>query len=190
MSSDSDRHLETGHTFWFCGLSSAGKSTLANALARDLRSRGVSVLSPDGDQVRSGLSQGLGFQDSDRTENLRRAAEVAKLVNASGLHTVGAFITPLESHRQLVTEIVGADNLSLISIDTPLEVCRKRDVKGLYAHAEAGEIENMAGLSSNFAPPHVADLAIKTAAEAITTSAAKILTYALARLGALSSATR
>src|SRR5260221_2821269 len=103
--------------FWLFGLSGAGKSTLADALVRDLRGRGWPVLALDGDELRAGLCQGLGFTDADRAENLRRAAEVARLGTVSGLCVVASFINPLESHRQLVAKILRDENLSLVLLD-------------------------------------------------------------------------
>ena len=172
----------SAHVFWLFGLSGAGKSTLADSLIGALRSQGVPVLALDGDTLRVGLSRGLGFSDSDRAENLRRAAEAAQLGANSGLCVVASFITPLESHRQLVTEILGAKNLSLIHVSAPLEVCRARDTKGLYARAEAGQVPQMTGVSSAFEAPRRADLVILTALEDIAVSSAKLLDFALARL--------
>ena len=173
----------SAHVFWLLGLSGAGKSTLAAALAGDLRARGLPVLTLDGDVLRSGLCAGLGFSDSDRSENLRRAAEVAKLGAVSGLCVVAAFITPLEIHRQLVTEIIGRKNLSLIHVNAPLDTCRERDVKGLYARAQAGQIAQMTGLSSAFENPRHPDLVVNTAAENVNTSSAALIRFAAARLG-------
>lgn len=171
-----------GHVFWLFGLSGAGKSALATALITDLRTRGFAVLALDGDALRAGLGQGLGFSDSDRTENLRRAVEVAKLGVTSGLCVVASFITPRSSHRQLISQIVGAANLSTIHVDAPLAVCVERDPKALYARARAGQVTQMTGLSSAFEAPLDADLVIRTASEEITLSSAKLLGFALARL--------
>lgn len=173
--------------FWLFGLSGAGKSTLANALIGDLRSRGHAVLGLDGDDLRAGLCTGLGFSDADRTENLRRAAEVAKLGSASGLCVVASFITPLESHRQLVAEILHRQKLSLIHVDAPLEVCRERDTKGLYAQAGKGKVDRMTGLSSPFDPPTAADFVLHTAEESPASSSARLLEFALAWLQVASS---
>ena len=171
-----------GHIFWLFGLSGAGKSTLAAALIDDLRARGLAVLALDGDALRAGLCRGLGFSDAERAENLRRAAEAARLGTASGLCVVASFITPLESHRQLVTDILGAQNISLIHVSAPLAVCRARDTKGLYARAQAGQVAQMTGLSSAFEAPRHADLVIATADEDIAASAAQLLRFARTRL--------
>jgi len=172
----------SGHIFWLFGLSGAGKSTLATALIDDLRSRGVPVLALDGDELRAGLCHGLGFSDAGREENLRRAAEVARLASVSGLCVVASFITPLASHRQLVAGILRQQNLSLIHVDAPFEVCRERDTKGLYAQAKQGKVAQMTGVSSSFEPPAAADLVIHTAGESPAASSARLLEFALERL--------
>ncbi len=174
--------IAPGHTFWLFGLSGAGKSTLASALVADLRGRGTSVLALDGDVLRAGLCQGLGYSNSDRAENLRRAAEAARLGNISGLCVVASFITPLETHRRIISDILGRQNLSLVHVSAPLEVCRARDTKGLYARAQAGQVAQMTGLSSAFEEPRRADLVISTAHEDIATSAARLLQFALTRV--------
>ena len=171
-----------GHVFWIFGLSGAGKSTLASALIGDLRGRGVPVLALDGDILRNGLCTGLGFSDGDRRENLRRAALVAQLGTASGLCVVASFITPLETNRQLVREILGPDHLSLIYADSPLEVCRQRDVKGLYARAQAGQIPQMTGMGSSFQVPAQVDLTLSTATETPAASVQKLVEFALGKL--------
>lgn len=171
-----------GHVFWLFGLSGAGKSTLAQHLIAGLRSHNLPVLALDGDVLRSGLCQGLGFSDEDRAENLRRAAETAKLGCASGLCVVASFITPLEQHRGLVASILGGERLSLIHIAAPLDVCQRRDVKGLYAKASSGRMAQMTGVSSAFNAPSRSDLVIETAAEPVDASAARLLAYALSKI--------
>jgi len=183
MSSDFPPPTGTaGHIFWLFGLSGAGKSTLATTLIGGLRARRIPVLALDGDVLRTGLCRGLGFSDNDRAENLRRAAEAAKLGTDSGLCVVASFITPLESHRRIITGILGPQNLSLVHVSAPLEVCRSRDTKGLYARAQAGQVAQMTGLSSAFEAPQHADLVIPTAHEEIAACAAKLLQFAMARL--------
>jgi adenylyl-sulfate kinase len=172
----------TGRVFWLFGLSGAGKSTLAGNLAGALRAAGTPVLTLDGDALRAGLCQGLGFSDSDRAENLRRAAEAAKLGAASGLCVVASFITPQQAHRDLVAAIIGRGMLSLIYVDAPLAVCRQRDVKGLYARAQAGQVPQMTGLSSSFEPPAGADLVVPTSREDIAASAARLLEFVRGRM--------
>jgi len=174
----------TGHVFWLFGLSGAGKTTLAGTLADALRAAGRPVLALDGDALRAGLCQGLGFSDADRAENLRRAAEAARLGADSGLCVVAAFITPREAHRAAVARIVGRDRISWIHVDAPLDVCRRRDAKGLYARADAGQVAQMTGLTSAFEPPTSADFVVSTAVEKVTVSSARLLEFARARLGA------
>ena len=171
------------HVFWLFGLPSAGKSTLANSLVDRLRQQGRGVLALDGDVLRAGLCHGLGFSDSDRTENLRRAAEVARLGADSGLCVVASFITPLNAHRRLIREIVGRDRLSLIFADAPLEVCRQRDVKGLYTRAQTGQLPQMTGGGSTFEQPEYTDLTLPTAGVSPEASTQALLEFALARLG-------
>ena len=172
----------SGHVFWIFGLSGAGKSTVAEALAQDLRQRHLPVLTLDGDILRNGLCHGLGFSDTDRAENLRRAAEVARLGATSGLCVVASFITPLEAHRTLVRKIVGVEQLSLVWIDAPLEVCRQRDVKGLYAKAQAGQIQQMTGMGSAFEKPFLTNLVLSTAIDPPGVSAAILMDFAGRRL--------
>jgi adenylyl-sulfate kinase len=173
-----------GHVFWLCGLSGAGKSTLADALAAGLRESGIAVLALDGDALRAGVCRGLGFSAADRAENLRRAAEVARLAADSGLCTVASFITPLHANRQMVDAILGPTGWSLVYLDAPLDVCRQRDVKGLYAGANQGRVADMTGLASPFEPPAAAALVIPTAAESPAASSARLLQFARARLAA------
>ena len=172
----------SGPIFWLFGLSGAGKSTLATALIDSLRERGVPVLALDGDDLRAGLCQGLGYSDAGREENLRRAAEVARLGSISGLCVVASFITPLEKNRQLVAGILRPQSLSLVHVDAPLEVCRERDTKGLYAQAKKGQVAQMTGVSSSFELPAAADLVIHTAGEPPADSSARLLEFALERL--------
>lgn len=163
-----------GHTFWLCGLSGSGKSTLAARLAADLRTRGLGVLELDGDRARAGLCRGLGFTDADRSENLRRAAEVARLGVESGLMVVASFITPLASQRTLARGIVGAEHFSLIHVAAPLEICRQRDVKGLYARATP----QLTGVAQPFELPADADLVLDTATASVEATAARLLEFA------------
>jgi len=173
----------SGHVFWLFGLSGAGKSTLAAALTGRLRRRGLGILELDGDVLRAGLCRGLGFSDEDRTENLRRAAQVARIGADSGLCVVASFITPLEAQRRLVRGIVGEGQLSLILVDAPLEVCRQRDVKGLYARARSGDLQLMTGVGSAFEPPGPTDLVLPTAGVTPEASARALLDFSLPRIG-------
>ncbi len=174
--------VRPAHVFWLFGLSGAGKSTLAALLAAELRARGVAVLSLDGDVIRAGLCRGLGFSDTDRAENLRRSDEVDRIALTSNLCVIAAFITPLEVHRRLVVEVIGADRLSLVHVDAPLATCRARDVKGLYAGAQSGKIAQMTGLTSGFEKPTAPALTVDTGGPTAEASAAALRQFALARL--------
>lgn len=175
--------LPYNQVIWLFGLSGAGKSTLAAALTSNLRDQRIPVLELDGDTLRNSVCRGLGFDDVGRTENLRRSGEVARLGVQSGLCVVASFITPLESHRVLIKEIVGLERISLIFADSPLEVCRQRDVKGLYARAQAGQVDQMTGISSAFERPVSADLILNTAAMRPAESARELFDFTWKRLG-------
>ena len=175
--------VHPAHVFWLFGLSGAGKSTLATLLAADLKARGIAVLALDGDVMRDGLSRSLGFSDADRAENLRRSAEVARMALMSNLCVIAAFITPLEAHREMIASIIGADRISPVLIDAPLEVCRMRDVKGLYAAAKSGRVLQMTGVTSGFEPPRRTDLIVHTDRENVAASAGHLREFALHRLG-------
>lgn len=148
-------------TLWFTGLSGSGKSTLANEVEKRLVAMGYHTMLLDGDNVRHGLNRNLGFKESDRVENIRRIAEVAKLMNDAGLITLASFISPYESDRQNAREIIGAEFIE-IYVSTPLEVCEQRDVKGLYKKARAGEIPNFTGISSPYEAPQNPEIEIDT----------------------------
>ncbi len=140
-------------TVWFTGLSGAGKSTLALALERRLIGNGRACHVLDGDNIRQGLSRDLGFSAADRCENIRRVAEVAKLMNDAGLIVISAFISPYRSDREMAREIIGADKFLEVHLSTPLEVCELRDVKGMYKKARAGEIDDFTGVSAPYELP-------------------------------------
>lgn len=147
---------------WFTGLSGAGKTTLATAMLQKLKAQGVPAVLLDGDILRQGLCQDLGFSAQDRSENIRRAAEVCKITRDAGMVTLAAFISPLHSDRLLAKKIIGAENFREIYVSTALETCISRDVKGLYKKAIAGEIKNFTGISSDYEAPRSPFLTIKT----------------------------
>lgn len=147
---------------WITGLSGAGKSTIANNLDIELNKQGFHTFYLDGDNIRSGINNNLGFSPEDRKENLRRVAEIAKLMLDAGLVCIGAFIAPYEEDRNLVRDIVGENNYFEIFMDTPLEICEARDVKGLYAKARRGEIKDFTGISAPYQRPTCPNLVIKT----------------------------
>lgn len=147
---------------WFTGLSGSGKSTVAIALERELHRRGLLCRILDGDNIRSGINNNLGFTEADRVENIRRIAEVSKLFIDTGIITIAAFISPSNDLRKMAAEIIGRENFLEVFVNTPLEVCEQRDVKGLYAKARRGEIKNFTGISAPFEAPSHPDLTLDT----------------------------
>lgn len=151
-----DRERLNGHkgkVIWFTGLSGSGKSTLANALEKELHTQGKRTYIMDGDNIRQGLNKDLGFTDADRVENIRRVAEVAKLMMDAGLIVMTAFISPFRAEREMARELIGPENFIEVYVNTPLEVCEQRDPKGLYKKARSGHIPNMTGINSPYEPP-------------------------------------
>ena len=146
---------------WLTGLSGSGKSTIAQLLERKLHDLGKLTMLLDGDNIRDGLNANLGFSDEDRTENIRRIAEVNKLFNSCGVITINAFVSPTVEIRKMAGEIIGSGFYEVF-INTPLETCEKRDVKGLYAKARKGEIENFTGISAPFEAPDNPSLSVHT----------------------------
>jgi adenylylsulfate kinase len=147
---------------WFTGLSGSGKSTLALQLEAELCDRGFKTYLLDGDNIRTGLNKDLTFTDEGRVENIRRIGEVGKLMLDAGLVVLSAFISPFEADRNQVKSIVGQENYFEVFVDTPLEVCEQRDVKGLYKKARAGEVKNFTGIDSPYERPRSADIRIET----------------------------
>ncbi|MDB5274185.1 MAG: cysC [Chitinophagaceae bacterium] len=143
---------QKGIVLWFVGLSGSGKSTVAKALEHDLHQSGKITMLLDGDNLRTGINNNLGFSEADRKENIRRAAEVAKLFANNGIITICSLISPTEEIRSMAKEIVGKDYFEVF-INCPLEICEQRDVKGLYQKARRGEIKNFTGIDSPFEYP-------------------------------------
>ena len=155
---------------WLYGLSGSGKSTLANALERRLHAEGLVTTLLDGDNVRTGLNRGLGFSDEDRSENIRRIAEVSKLFVRSGVIVINAFITPRNDLRAMAREIIGPGDLIEVYVKCDFEECERRDVKGLYAKAKAGGVSHFTGAQSSFEEPDSPDLVIETAEQSLEES--------------------
>jgi bifunctional enzyme CysN/CysC len=175
-----DREHLNGHkgkVIWFTGLSGSGKSTIANALEKELHSQGKRTYILDGDNVRLGLNKDLGFTDADRVENIRRVAEVAKLMMDAGLIVITAFISPFRQEREMARELIGRDSFIEVFIDTPLEVCETRDPKGLYKKARSGQIPNMTGINSPYEPPFAPNIAINSNVITAQEAAASINSY-------------
>ena len=179
------RNQLNGHksfVIWFTGLSGSGKSTIANHLEQELFHQKVRTYSLDGDNIRSGLNEGLTFSIEDRQENNRRISEVAKLFVEAGIVAITAFISPLKEDRERAKRIIGDKDFLEIFVDTPLEVCEKRDVKGLYKKARKGEISNFTGISSPYEAPDTPFLRIETQKESVDESVQRILIEIEAKL--------
>lgn len=167
---------------WFTGLSGSGKSTLAIALERELQNRGLLCRILDGDNIRSGINNNLGFTAEDRVENIRRIAEIGKLFVDTGVITIAAFISPNNELREMASNIIGKENFVEVYISTPIEECEKRDVKGLYAKARRGEIKNFTGISAPFEAPEDAALSIDTSKHSVKESVDMLLDLILPKV--------
>ena len=154
---------QKGTVLWFTGLSGSGKSTLAGALEQKLHAEGIATMLLDGDNIRTGLNSDLDFSEAGRIENIRRLGEVCKLFVDSGIVVLTAFISPFQSDRDTVRSKLEGDRFLEVFIDTPLEICEQRDVKGLYKKARAGEIPNFTGIDSPYEAPQKPEIHIKTA---------------------------
>ena len=160
---------------WFTGLSGSGKSTIANLVEQELHSGGAHTYLLDGDNVRHGLNRDLGFTDADRVENVRRVGEVAKLFTDAGMIVLCSFISPFHAERQMVRELVPAGEFIEVFVDTPLEECIRRDPKGLYARAKAGQIKNFTGIDSPYERPEQPDLRLDTTQLSLAQAAASVI---------------
>jgi bifunctional enzyme CysN/CysC len=153
---------QQAHCLWFTGLSGSGKSTIANLLEKRLHADGKHTYILDGDNVRHGLNRDLGFTEEDRVENIRRVAEVAKLLVDAGLIVIVAFISPFRAERRMARTLFADGEFVEVFVDTPLEECERRDVKGLYAKARRGELKNFTGIDSDYEPPEAPEIHLKT----------------------------
>ena len=171
-----------GLMVWFTGLSGSGKSTVAIALERELQRRGILCRLLDGDNIRTGINNNLGFSEADRIENIRRIAEVSKLFVDTGIVTLAAFISPMRQMRQMAADIIGRDDFIEVYVSTPVEECERRDVKGLYARARKGEIKNFTGISAPFEPPENPALAIDTSRLSLQQSVEAVLQLILPKI--------
>lgn len=179
-----DREAANGHRstcLWFTGLSGSGKSTIANKVEQELFKAGIKTYVLDGDNIRTGLNRDLCFNDQDRKENIRRIGEVANLMCDAGLVILAAFVSPFRNDRQIVRDYLKG-NFVEIFVDAPLEVCEKRDVKGLYVKARRGEISNFTGITSPFEAPANPDIHIKTERQSVDESLQVVLEYILPKL--------
>lgn len=180
---DKERLLKQhGLMLWFTGLSGSGKSTIAIALERELQAHGLLCRILDGDNIRSGINNNLGFSEEDRVENIRRIAEVGKLFVDTGIITLAAFISPNNKLREMAASIIGKDDFLEIYVSTPLEVCEQRDVKGLYAKARRGEIKEFTGISAPFEAPRHPALTLDTSALSLKECVGQLLALILPKI--------
>ena len=183
--SKTDREILHGHKaylLWFTGLSGSGKSTLANLVEIALHKQCLSTYILDGDNIRQGINKDLSFAPEDRTENIRRIAEISNLMLNAGVITLAAFVSPYIKDREEVRQIVGTDNFIEIFVNTSLEECERRDVKGLYKKARSGEIKNMTGISAPYEAPINPDLEVITDGQSIEESLEIIINFITKKL--------
>jgi adenylylsulfate kinase len=162
---------------WFTGLSGSGKSTIANIVEQELYKLGVKTYTLDGDNIRKGINNDLTFAPEDRTENIRRIAEIGSLMVDAGLVTLAAFVSPYKKDREKVKKIIKDVNFVEVFVNTSVEECEKRDVKGLYKKARAGEIKNMTGISAPYEAPENPDIEIKTEEKTIEEAVQEIINH-------------
>ncbi|MCK9616612.1 MAG: adenylyl-sulfate kinase [Lentimicrobiaceae bacterium] len=173
---------QKGKVIWLTGLPCSGKTTLAVRLEKELFDKGFLIRILDGDNVRTGINNNLGFSEADRLENIRRIAEISKLFVECGVITINGFVSPTESLRTMAKEIIGDEDFIEVYVNSPLEVCEQRDVKGMYRKARAGMIKEFTGVSSVFEEPLHADIEIRTDLLNIEQSVMKILEYILPQI--------
>ncbi|MHB8209678.1 adenylyl-sulfate kinase [Mucilaginibacter sp.] len=182
--SRAEREIINGHKavcVWFTGLSGSGKSTLASHLEEELFNKGYKTYVLDGDNVRQGLSKDLAFTEKDRDENLRRIGEVAKLMCDAGIIVIAAFVSPFIHERTMLRNIMG-ELYNEVFVDTPLEICEQRDIKGLYKKARRGEIANFTGIGSPYEPPLTAEIRVETKNLSINQSVSLVLENILPKI--------
>ena len=180
-----NRRSQNAHNsflIWFTGLSGSGKSTIANALELELHNLRIKTYTLDGDNIRKGINSDLTFSPEDRTENIRRIAEVAKLMIDAGLVVLAAFVSPYKKDRENIKSIVKDVNFVEVYINTSIEECERRDVKGLYKKARTGEIKNMTGVSAPYEAPEHPDIEIKTENESVQVSVKKLIDFITPKL--------
>jgi len=166
---------QKGIAVWLTGLSGAGKTSIAIALEKMLHKKGILTQVLDADNIREGLNSDLGFSEDDRIENIRRIAEVTKLFVNNGFITICCFVSPTTHIRDIAKKIIGKNDFLEIFVNTPLEICEKRDVKGLYARARKGEIKDFTGIDSPFENPAEPDILLDTSEKSIDDCAKVIL---------------
>lgn len=165
---------QKGVMIWFTGLSGSGKSTVALGVERELHQRGILCRILDGDNIRAGINNNLGFSEEDRRENIRRIAEIGKLFVHTGIVTLACFVSPTNEIRQMAKEIIGEEDFKEVFVSTPIEECERRDVKGLYARARRGEVKDFTGISAPFEAPENPALSIDTSKLTLEESVNKV----------------
>ena len=167
---------------WMTGLSGSGKTAIAKGVEKELHTRGHLTQILDGDNVRTGINNNLGFSEEERTENIRRIAEVSKLFLNCGIITICCFVSPTIAIRKMAGEIIGKDDFIEVFVNTPLEVCEERDTKGLYKKARAGEIKDFTGIDAPFEAPVKANLIIDTGNKTVEESVQSVLNFILPKI--------
>ena len=185
MSREDKEHLlgQRGVMVWFTGLSGSGKSTVAMSVERELHKRGILCRILDGDNIRSGINNNLGFSQEDRTENIRRIAEIGKLFVHTGIVTLACFVSPTRDIREMARDIIGSDDFKEVYVSTPLQECERRDVKGLYARARKGEVKDFTGISAPFEAPAHPALSIDTSRLTLEESTMAVVQMILRAIG-------
>ena len=176
------RYGQHASVFWFTGYSGSGKSTLAIGVERSLFDLGYNVVVLDGDNIRSGINSNLGFSVDDRIENIRRVSEVAKLFFINGVIPIVSFISPTVESRKMARDIIGKENFVEVFIDTPLEICEARDIKGLYKKARSGEIPEFTGVTAAYEIPPQPNIHIKTLNKTVEESLKELLAQIIDRI--------
>lgn len=167
---------------WLTGLSGAGKSTVGTELERRLMDAGRPCYLLDGDNVRAGINRDLGFGAEDRHENIRRVAEIARMMNEAGLIAITAFISPYRADRQMAADIIGADRFIEVYLDAPLEICEKRDPKGLYRKARAGDLPDFTGVGAPYEPPQAPGIVLATGSRGVEDCVSEVFAVVSARV--------
>lgn len=181
--SDKEKMLgQRGCTLWLTGLSGSGKTTLARYTEKELSAQGFLTQVLDGDNIRTGINNNLGFGEEDRRENIRRIAEVTKLFVQCGVVTMNSFISPLQEMRDMARNIIGPEDFLEVFVDAPLEVCEERDVKGVYKKARAGQIPNFTGISAPYEAPQNPDIHVQTERRSVEECVKQIIEFLMPRI--------
>ncbi|PWW81188.1 adenylyl-sulfate kinase [Prosthecochloris marina] len=180
---DKERMLgQRGCTLWLTGLSGSGKTTLARHAEKELAAQGFLTQVLDGDNIRTGINNNLGFGEEDRRENIRRIAEVTKLFVQCGVVTMNSFISPSQEMRDMARDIIGPEDFLEVFVDAPLEVCEERDVKGMYKKARAGQIPNFTGISAPYDAPEKPDIHVRTDGRSIEECVKQVIDFVMPRI--------